>query len=368
MTGKAWAGVRAASSVVLAALLAGCLTARTEFQAVGERELFREDFSGTLHGWETWMRAPHFYARVKEPERSYFRFNGNGGATIVGSLVGDFRMEFDLRLEAAVTHEIATAMVNFRNYFDRRYCLLIEEQNVNLTGAWVKHSQLDDLQRVTIPTVLKKWYHYEIVAVGHHIRVFRDGRQMIDVEDPHATVTQGNIWFESWSRYSIADVQVWSLRDFVRVPKPEAAPAVSVIPAAAGKIALAVAEFDNLGLADYEASLLSDLFAAALLDTRAFRVADRRELGKVMAEQELQLSDIVSKEGAVKIGKTLAARYLATGSLGSLGRTYVMTVKVLDVITGETVAGLSKEFAAIEDIPRGLGGVAAQLAKVLAAR
>ena len=104
-------------------------------------------------------------------------------------------------------------------------CQLIEEQNVNLTGAWVKHSQLDDLQRVTIPTVLKKWYHYEIVAVGHHIRVFRDGRQMVDVEDPHATVTQGNIWFESWSRYSIADVQVWSLRDFVRVPKPEAAPA-----------------------------------------------------------------------------------------------------------------------------------------------
>lgn len=368
MSGRAFVGVRVAVLVWAAAVLAGCLTARTEFQAVGERELFREDFSGTLHGWDIWMRAPHFYERVKEPERSYFRFQGNGGATIVGSLVGDFRMEFDLRLEAAVTHEIATAMINFRNYFDRRYCLIVEEDNLCLTGARVKHSQLDDLQRVKIPTVLKKWYHYEIVAVGHHLRVFRNGRQLIDYEDPQATVAQGNIWFESWSRYSFADVRVWSLQDFVRLPKPEPVPVVAGAAAAAGKIALAVAEFDNLGLAGYEAALLSDLFAAALLDTKAFRVADRRELGKIMAEQELQLSDIVSKEGAVKVGQILAARYLATGSLGSLGRTYVLTLKVLDVNTGETVAGLSKEFTVIEEIPRAMGGVASQLAGMLSAR
>jgi hypothetical protein len=358
----------AVAVMVASLVLAGCATTRSDFQPLGERELFREDFSGGLYAWNIQTFGSHAYEQARETDRSFLRFLGHGGATLDGSLVGDFRMEFDLRLEAPVIHEIAYAMINFRNYFDRRYCLIVEPQTLGLTGAWVKHNQLDDLRRVSLTTTLGKWYHYEIVAVGSHIRVFRNGYQVIDVEDPHATVAQGNIWFESWSRYSIADVRVWSLQDFVRVPKEPPVPVGGTLAAATagGKITLAVAEFENLGLAGYEASLLSDLFAAALLDTGAFRVADRQELGKVLDEQQLQLSDLVAGEGAVKIGQILAARYLATGSLGSLGSTYVVTLKVLDVETGETLVTVHKDFPEASGITRQMRALATELAARLA--
>ena len=53
--------------------------------------------------------------RVEDSEEA-LEFLSSGGATVKNSVISDFRMEFDIRLDAPLESDIAFAMINFRNY------------------------------------------------------------------------------------------------------------------------------------------------------------------------------------------------------------------------------------------------------------
>ena len=119
----------------------------------------------------------------RDGDRSYLRFLGKGGLTAAGSLVDDFRMEFDMRLEAPVVHEIAVAMINFRNYFDRRYCLIVEPEALAVEAAWVRHGQLDGLrcpahERARHPRILRSRLRWPV-------RVLRAANRRQHAPQPH---------------------------------------------------------------------------------------------------------------------------------------------------------------------------------------
>ena len=106
-------GARIVVLVLAAAALAACVTVRSDFQPLGEQELLREDFSGGLYAWDMETRDSGRIEQSVKGGRPFLRLDGKGGATVAGSLVDDFRMEFDMRLEAPVVREIAVAMINF---------------------------------------------------------------------------------------------------------------------------------------------------------------------------------------------------------------------------------------------------------------
>ena len=355
--------------IAVSALLQGCLTPRSSFETVGETPLADAGFSASIHAWSG---HEGFGGIVAESDKggSFFRFPSSGMTTLAESLVGDFRMSFAVRLEAPIEYEIPTAMINFRNYFNRRYCLLVEPSLVGLLVARVKHNQLDELKVVRMDTATNAWYGFEIVAVGPALKVFRDGRLIIDIVDKESPIGEGNIVFESHSKYSFRDVAVARILDFRKKEKakPQQVQTAAVVATPKEKLTVAVSGFESRGVQAYEASLLTDLYASALLSTGVFRVVERSQTARVLAEQEFQLSDVADAAQATAVGRILNAKFLSSGRLGMLGSQYVVTVKLVNVETGETLASYTRSFPDTERIPEALGALCAEIARKALAR
>jgi TolB-like protein len=335
---------------------------RSDFVSVGEQELFSEDFAGDLFAWN--IDQPEQYSQVKGEGKSYLRFLAGGGVSLKNSLLSDFRMAFEVRLEAPMQAEFAFAMINFRNYFNRRYCLVIEPTVTSLKVARIDHSRLEEIASTRSSHALNRWYKYEIVAVGNSFRVFKNDILILDVRDEGPGIERGNIWFESHSRYSFTNVRVFTLQDFIKTDRngQEMPPPKIALPPEE-RISVAVADFDSHGLAPYDASLLCDLYSSSLLSTGVFRVVERKELRKILAEQELQLSDLTGDESAVRIGRILNARYLSTGSIGRIGEQYAVSLKLIDIESGETMASASSSFRSMVEIPESFRSLAEEMAE-----
>jgi hypothetical protein len=67
----------------------------------------------------------------------------------------------------------------------------------------------------------------------------------------------------------------------------------------------------------------------------SFKTVNRTQLNTVRSEHALQLSGEVSDASMVSIGKLLAARIIITGSITGSSSTRTLTLKALDVETGE---------------------------------
>ena len=128
------------------------------------------------------------------------------------------------------------------------------------------------------------------------------------------------------------------------------------------RLTVAVADFENLGIPSYEVSLLTDLYSNSLLSTGVFRVLERRELVKILAEQELQLSDITEEKEIVQVGRILNAEYLSTGSCGRLGQGYIVNLKLIDVETGETIVSMNRQLSDPDEIPNSFQSLSEQIA------
>ena len=80
---------------------------------------------------------------------------------------------------------------------------------------------------------------------------------------------------------------------------------------------------------------LSDLLREQLWKTGKFRVVDRNNMERILKEQGFQLSDCTSTECAVQIGRMLGVEKMVTGNVTRLGKTYIITVQMTNVETGE---------------------------------
>lgn len=73
----------------------------------------------------------------------------------------------------------------------------------------------------------------------------------------------------------------------------------------------------------------------SLLETGKYRVADRTQVEKILAEQAFQLSGAVDASKATEVGKLVGADKFVTVDLVPSGQNYDGTVKVLSIETGE---------------------------------
>jgi curli biogenesis system outer membrane secretion channel CsgG len=80
-----------------------------------------------------------------------------------------------------------------------------------------------------------------------------------------------------------------------------------------------------------EAESVTDMFSSALQNTGRFTVIERNKLNAVLQEQGFQATQ--DGEDAVKAGKILSVRKMFLGSIGMLGKKYVVNLKMIDVET-----------------------------------
>ena len=84
--------------------------------------------------------------------------------------------------------------------------------------------------------------------------------------------------------------------------------------------------------------------AYLLVETRKFKIVDRKSLDAIRAEQDFQFSGEVDDNSAVSIGKMLGATIVVTGSISGSGATRRLRAKALDVKTAEIMAMASERF------------------------
>ena len=135
------------------------------------------------------------------------------------------------------------------------------------------------------------------------------------------------------------------------------------LPAQAAKPRVSVAPLSfSLGVLEGEVRALSALFEAALVKSNAFTVVKQDEMAAVLAAQEASLQDFTDRDSAVELGKILSASHIFVGTVAKLGRSFVVSLQLVEVKTGRAVEAENEEALAPEAIP----GMARRLAELFA--
>lgn len=125
---------------------------------------------------------------------------------------------------------------------------------------------------------------------------------------------------------------------------------------------VAVLPFENT-TADYlDTSSLAEMLQAELVGKTAFIIVERDKMDKVLDEQYLALSGMISEDRATEIGEMMGAENIISGTVSFWEDKYVLTVKNIRVGTGEVIFGDTVSAWSIS----GIAEVMPQLAQRLA--
>src|SRR6185503_10934761 len=106
---------------------------------------------------------------------------------------------------------------------------------------------------------------------------------------------------------------------------------------AADRINLAVQELAAQGVSASDAAVISDILRSELVRTGAFKVLERSNMEKLLAEHSFQQTGCTTEECAIKLGKMLNVQQMIVGSAGKLLSAYIVNIRVVNVQTGEIV-------------------------------
>lgn len=107
---------------------------------------------------------------------------------------------------------------------------------------------------------------------------------------------------------------------------------------------IAVLDMEGRGISAMEASTLTDRMRTELVNTGAVTVVERGQMQSVLSEQDFQLTGCTSDECAVQIGQMLGVTKMYTGSIGKIGSTYTVDVRVIDVETGAIIRTMKRDY------------------------
>ncbi len=100
---------------------------------------------------------------------------------------------------------------------------------------------------------------------------------------------------------------------------------------------IAVLDFKPSGVSASEASFITEFFRNALVSAKAFRLIDKSNMDRILAEQGFQQSGCTTQECAVQMGKMLNVQGMISGTFGLLFGEYVLTINLVKVETGEII-------------------------------
>ncbi|MDR2179230.1 MAG: CsgG/HfaB family protein [Synergistaceae bacterium] len=121
----------------------------------------------------------------------------------------------------------------------------------------------------------------------------------------------------------------------------------------ADKSRVLVLEFQSKinGVSDRQAASVTDIFLHTLLNSQSINVVEQKDLEKFAEEQQMDMSDPVDEDTAIRIGKKHGDQYLVLGSITKLDRGTsggeheawaTLDVRVVDVDTSQTWMSLSE--------------------------
>ncbi len=134
------------------------------------------------------------------------------------------------------------------------------------------------------------------------------------------------------------------------------------------KPTLAVLEFDGFGLSGPEVQALTNRLRTNLTQLGVYRIIERGLMLQVLLEQDFQMTGCTSDECAVEVGQMLGAQLMLAGSIGKVGNTWTVEMRVIDVATGALLKSASYDTRGEIDVvlTEGMGAAARKIAGVTA--
>ena len=150
-------------------------------------------------------------------------------------------------------------------------------------------------------------------------------------------------------------------------PATNAAPAAAATPAsdAAEPLATAVLNFQSSDdTLDKQGADAATLLEADLSASEHAITVERQDVAKILSEQELGASGVVSSDTAAKIGSLTGAQVLVTGRLIATGNSFVLVAKVMSTETSR-VYGVTTSLASLGNLTQGVQDLSGKIDGVL---
>jgi hypothetical protein len=107
---------------------------------------------------------------------------------------------------------------------------------------------------------------------------------------------------------------------------------------------VAVMRFETAGIDSGVSMVITDIFTNQIQANGRYRVMERSQMNKILNEQGFQNSGACSTtECAVEIGRLLSIDNMFVGSIGKLGESWIINIRLISIKTGEIVSNLSKQ-------------------------
>jgi PBP1b-binding outer membrane lipoprotein LpoB len=139
-------------------------------------------------------------------------------------------------------------------------------------------------------------------------------------------------------------------------------------PVAADAVTIAVADLNAEGVSRSESAVIAELVRSEMMKTGAFKVIEKKNMDGILAEQAFQQTGCTDTDCAIKLGRVLNVRRMVVGSFGKLIEKYFLSLRVVNVETGEVVFGESAKGSTADEMEMAVRTTVARMAASPAAR
>jgi len=133
--------------------------------------------------------------------------------------------------------------------------------------------------------------------------------------------------------------------------------AAAAVQAKAEALTLAIMPLKAQGVEESEAALVTDMLRKEMAASGKFRVVEREQMEKIVAEKELK--SLETEAGPVGAAKLMNAQCLGTGSFGKLMDNYVLSFRIVDVETGIMKGAGTAEGKNLDQVKKGIAKLVA---------
>lgn len=135
---------------------------------------------------------------------------------------------------------------------------------------------------------------------------------------------------------------------------------------AQGLPTLAVIDLEAFGLSNPEAASLTNRLRSNITKLGKYQMIERGMMAEILQEQDFQMSGCTSDECAVEIGQLLGAQFMLSGTIGRVGSTWTIEMRIVDVGTGAIIRTASYDTRGEIDVvlTDGMAAAAAQITGV----
>lgn len=105
---------------------------------------------------------------------------------------------------------------------------------------------------------------------------------------------------------------------------------------------ITVLDFASSNIPEMEVVVFIDYLSSQIQKSGQYRVIDRMQRQNILNELEFSNSGCTDESCQLEIGKLLQAKNMIVGSMGAVGDSQILNIKLVDVETGETLNTASK--------------------------